>query len=80
MIINSWSKAIITFDDEELDTIDRMNEILESIRAELNHQDIATFEVNGTCFNREAVEAMIMLCYDLSNDCVTIKKDDNGER
>lgn len=80
MIINSWSKAIITFDDEELDTIDRMNEILESIRAELNHQDIATFEVNGTYFNREAVEAMIMLCYDLSNDCVTIKKDDNGER
>lgn len=80
MIINSWSKAIITFDDEELDTIDRMNEILESIRAELNHQDTATFEVNGTCFNREAVEAMIMLCYDLSNDCVTIKKDDNGER
>lgn len=80
MIINSWSKAIIIFDDEELDTIDRMNEILESIRAELNHQDIATFEVNGTCFNREAVEAMIMLCYDLSNDCVTIKKDDNGER
>ena len=80
MIINSWSKAIITFDDEELDTIDRVNEILESIRAELNHQDIATFEVNGTCFNRETVEAMIMLCYDLSNDCVTIKKDDNGER
>lgn len=80
MIINSWSKAIITFDDEELDTIDRMNEILESIRAGLNHQDTATFEVNGTCFNREAVEAMIMLCYDLSNDCVTIKKDDNGER
>lgn len=80
MIINSSSKAIITFPDEELDTIDRMSEILESIRAELNHQDTATFEVNGTCFNREAVEAMIMLCYDLSNDCVTIKKDDNGER
>lgn len=80
MIINSWSKAIITFDDEELDTIDRMNEILESIRTELNHQDTATFEANGTCFNREAVEAMIMLCYGLSNDCVTIKKDDNGER
>lgn len=80
MIINSYSKAIITFDDEELDTIDRMNEILESIRAELNHQDIATFEVNDTCFNREVIDTMIMFCYDLSNDCVTIKKDDNGER
>ena len=80
MIINSSSKAIITFTDEELDTIDRMSEILESIRAELNHQDTVTFEANGACFNRETVEAMIMICYDLSNDCVTIKKDDNGER
>ena len=80
MIINSCSKAIIIFTDEELDTIDRMSEILESIRAELNHQDTATFEANGTCFNRETIDTMVMLCYDLSNDCVTIKKDDNGER
>lgn len=71
MIINSSSKAIITFADEELDTIDRMSEILKSIRSELSHQDTATFE---------AIDTMIMLCYDLSNDCVTIKKDDNGER
>lgn len=80
MIINSCSKAIITFTDEELDTIDRMSEILESIRAELNHQDTATFEANGTCFNKETIETILALCYDLSNDCITIKKEDNGER
>lgn len=80
MTINSYSKAIITFADEELDIIDRMNEILESIRAELNHQDTTTFEVNGTCFNKETVETMLALCYDLSNDCVTIKKNNDEER
>lgn len=80
MTINSYSKAIIVFSDEELDTIDRMSDILEAIRAELNHQDTNLFEANGTVFNSEILEEALALCYDLSNDSIAIEKSDDGER